>query len=143
MSLDSPAKHRVETRRPSWTRCRSQQSTGEVLKFEANLAKVLLGSVILEGSDHFLQRKTAVDNGLQTIGCYRANHVLLIRSAANGNPADSNLIRKQCRDRYFSRKTSQEATSGRKHLPVPYDALVSAFEAIAEDYPVFRIGPAA
>lgn len=34
------------------------------------------------------------------------------------------------------------ATSGRKHLPVPYDAPVSAFEAIAGDYPVFRIDPA-
>jgi hypothetical protein len=34
----------------------------------------------------------------------------------------------------------QVATSGRKHLPVPYDAPESAFEAIAADYPVFRIG---
>jgi hypothetical protein len=34
---------------------------------------------------------------------------------------------------------SQIATSGRKHLPAPYDAHVSAFEAIAADYPVFRI----
>ena len=33
----------------------------------------------------------------------------------------------------------QIATSGRRHLPVPYDAPVSAFEAIAGDYPVFRI----
>ena len=35
----------------------------------------------------------------------------------------------------------QIATSGRKHLPVPFDAPVSAFEAIAADYPVFRIDP--
>jgi hypothetical protein len=82
---------------------------GEILKFEANLAKVLLGFVILEGSDDFLQPKTAVDNGLQTIGRYRPNHVLLICSAANGDPADTNLIRKQCRDRYFPRDTSQDA----------------------------------
>jgi len=34
------------------------------------------------------------------------------------------------------------ATSGRKHLPVAFDAPVSAFEAIAADYPVFRIDPA-
>jgi hypothetical protein len=33
----------------------------------------------------------------------------------------------------------QVATSGRKHFPVPYDAPVSAFEAFAADYPVFRI----
>ena len=33
----------------------------------------------------------------------------------------------------------QVATSGRQHLPVPHDAPVSAFEAIAADYPVFRI----
>jgi hypothetical protein len=33
----------------------------------------------------------------------------------------------------------QIATSGRRHLPVPYDAPVSAFNAIAADYPVFRI----
>ena len=37
----------------------------------------------------------------------------------------------------------QVATSGRRHLPVPHDAPVSAFEAIAADYPVFRIDPAA
>jgi hypothetical protein len=35
----------------------------------------------------------------------------------------------------------QVATSGRRHLPVPYDAPVSAFEAIAADYPVFRVDP--
>src|SRR6266700_3176802 len=92
------------------TACRIQQSTGEILKLEANLAKVLLGFVILEGSDDFLQRKTAVNNRLQTIGRYRPNHVLLIGSAANGDPADTNLIRKQCpRDRHFSRNTSQDA----------------------------------
>ncbi len=33
----------------------------------------------------------------------------------------------------------QVATSGRRHLPTPYDAPVSAFEAIAKDYPVFRV----
>jgi hypothetical protein len=36
----------------------------------------------------------------------------------------------------------QVATSGRRHLPVPHDAPVYAFEAIATDYPVFRIDPA-
>ncbi len=35
----------------------------------------------------------------------------------------------------------QVATSGRRHLPVAHDAPVSAFEAIAADYPVFRIDP--
>jgi hypothetical protein len=34
---------------------------------------------------------------------------------------------------------SQVATSGRHHLPVSHDAPISAFEAIAGDYPVFRI----
>ena len=38
---------------------------------------------------------------------------------------------------------SQVATSGRRHLPVPHDAPLSAFESIAADYPVFRIDPAA
>jgi hypothetical protein len=33
----------------------------------------------------------------------------------------------------------QVAKSGRRHLPVSYDAPLSAFEAIATDYPVFRI----
>ena len=37
----------------------------------------------------------------------------------------------------------QIATSGRKHLPIAYDAPISAFEAIAADYPVFRIDVAA
>jgi len=36
----------------------------------------------------------------------------------------------------------QVATSGRKHLPVAPDAPMTAFEAIAADYPVFRIDPA-
>jgi hypothetical protein len=36
----------------------------------------------------------------------------------------------------------QVATSGRRHLPVPYDAPASAFEAIAADYPIFRVDPA-
>jgi hypothetical protein len=36
---------------------------------------------------------------------------------------------------------AQVATSGRRHLPVPHDAPVSGFEAIANDYPVFRIDP--
>jgi hypothetical protein len=34
------------------------------------------------------------------------------------------------------------ATSGRHHFPVPYDAPIAEFEAIAADYPVFRIDPA-
>ena len=34
---------------------------------------------------------------------------------------------------------AQVATSGRHHLPVSHDAPISAFEAIAGDYPVFRI----
>jgi hypothetical protein len=37
---------------------------------------------------------------------------------------------------------SQVASSGRQHLPVPHDAAVAAFAAIAADYPVFRIDPA-
>ncbi len=37
---------------------------------------------------------------------------------------------------------AEVATSGRHHLPVTYDAPVSAFEAIASDYPVFRIDQA-
>ncbi len=37
----------------------------------------------------------------------------------------------------------QVATSGRRHVPVPHGAPVSAFGAIAADYPVFRIDPAA
>jgi hypothetical protein len=36
----------------------------------------------------------------------------------------------------------QVAASGRRHLPVPYDASESAFKAIAKDYPVFRIDAA-
>jgi hypothetical protein len=35
----------------------------------------------------------------------------------------------------------QVASSGRYHFPVPYTAPVSAFEAIADRYPVFRIDP--
>lgn len=31
------------------------------------------------------------------------------------------------------------ATSGRHHFPVPYDAPVSDFQALAAEYPVFRI----
>jgi len=56
-----------------------------ILKFEANLAKVLLGSVYLKAAPISCSRN-GVDNGLQTIGRYRPNHVLLIGSAANGDP---------------------------------------------------------
>jgi hypothetical protein len=35
----------------------------------------------------------------------------------------------------------QVATSGRQHLPLSHDAPLSAFEAIARDYPIFRIDP--
>jgi hypothetical protein len=41
------------------------------------------------------------------------------------------------------RQWVQVATSGRRHLPVSPDAPLSAFEAIASDYPVFRIDSAA
>ena len=34
---------------------------------------------------------------------------------------------------------AQVATSGRQHLPVSFDAPLSAFEAIADEYPVFRV----
>ena len=34
------------------------------------------------------------------------------------------------------------ATSGRKHLPIPPDAPTASFEAIAPDYPAFRIDEA-
>jgi F420H(2)-dependent quinone reductase len=36
----------------------------------------------------------------------------------------------------------QVATSGREHFPVPPDAPVSDFDAVAARYPVFRIDPA-
>lgn len=36
---------------------------------------------------------------------------------------------------------AQAATSGRRHLPIQHDAPVSDFEAIAADYPIFRIDP--
>jgi deazaflavin-dependent oxidoreductase (nitroreductase family) len=34
------------------------------------------------------------------------------------------------------------ATSGRRHFPVPHNAPVSEFDAVAERYPVFRVAPA-
>ena len=40
------------------------------------------------------------------------------------------------------REYCRVATSGRHHFPVPYDAPVSEFDALAERYPVFRIDPA-
>ena len=39
----------------------------------------------------------------------------------------------------FLKAWCQIATSGRQHLPVPHEARVSEFEAIAANYPVFRI----
>src|SRR2546423_12175915 len=79
-----------------------------VLNFEANLAKVILGFVILESRADLLQRKTPIDNGLEPVSRYRANHVLLIGAAADGDAADPDLIRKQCWDRHFARKTGQD-----------------------------------
>ena len=45
-------------------------------------------------------------------------------------------------NRIYKKAWSQVATSGRKHLPVSQDSPESAYEAIAADYPVFRIDPA-
>lgn len=42
----------------------------------------------------------------------------------------------------FLKAWVQVATSGRHHLPVSPDAPIPAFEAIAGDYPVFRIDQA-
>ena len=36
----------------------------------------------------------------------------------------------------------QVATSGRQHFPLPHDAPLAEFSAVAERYPVFRIDPA-
>src|SRR6266850_7895183 len=87
-------------------------SFSQILELEANLAKVLLRLVVPEGGDDFLQHKTAVDYGLEAIDRYRPNHILLIRSAANRDPADSNLVGEQRRDRHFSRKAGQNADQG-------------------------------
>ena len=58
-----------------------------------------------------------------------------------GRPRPIMLVEIPVKDRAPILKAwCQVAKSGRKHLPVPYDAPVSAFESIAADYPVFRIG---
>jgi deazaflavin-dependent oxidoreductase (nitroreductase family) len=40
------------------------------------------------------------------------------------------------------REYVRSALSGRRHFPLPVDAPLSAFKAIAERYPVYRIDPA-
>jgi len=61
----------------------------------------------LKAGTNFLHGKRPVDNGLQTIGRYRPNHVLLICSAADGDPADTNLIRKTVPGSTLRRNYSQ------------------------------------
>lgn len=83
-----------------------------VLKFETYLAKVLLGLEVLEGWNHVLRWEPAVDNWLQTIHRYGSNHVLLIRSAADRDPAGADLIGKQRWDHQFSYKPRQDPDQG-------------------------------
>ena len=61
-------------------------------------------------------------------GCTAAG----VRKASREETAGEFILKAWC----------QVATSGRHHPPVQHDAPVSAFEAIAKDYPVFRIDPA-
>ena len=61
-------------------------------------------------------------------GCTEAG----VRKASREETAGEFILKAWC----------QVATSGRHHPPVQHDAPVSAFEAIAKDYPVFRIDPA-
>ena len=62
----------------------------------------------------------------------------LRHSYRNGRPTRFGRIH----NRIYKNAWSQVATSGRKHLPVSQDSPESAYEAIAADYPVFRIDPA-
>jgi hypothetical protein len=65
---------------------------GNLLDLDTDFAKMALRSVCLEGRRNVLKREGAVNNGLQTIDGNRTDHVLLIRPAANGDPANAYLI---------------------------------------------------
>ena len=58
-------------------------------------------------------------------GCTAAG----VRKASREETAGEFILKAWC----------QVATSGRHHLPVQHDAPVSAFEAIAKDYPSFEL----
>jgi hypothetical protein len=73
-------------------------------------------------------RNVRAANGRARIKRGRTQPVMLTEIAIN---ARAPILKAWC----------QTATSGRKHLPVPHDAPLSAFEEIAADYPVFRIDP--
>lgn len=71
----------------------SSRRARENSELQADLPKVHLRLVVLEGITDFLQWKPAIDDGFQSIDRYRPDHVLLICPTTNGYPADTNLIR--------------------------------------------------
>ena len=74
---------------------------------------MLLGFIILEGPNDFLQRKTPVNNGLQTIAPLPLESCPLDRLCCQLDPADTNLIYKQRRDCQLARQSQSRRGLGR------------------------------
>ncbi|MGE3601570.1 MAG: nitroreductase family deazaflavin-dependent oxidoreductase [Dehalococcoidia bacterium] len=84
--------------------------------------------VSMLGNDSEWVRNVRAAGGRAFIKRGRSHPVVLAEIAP---PQRADILKAWC----------QVATSGRQHLPVLHHAPVAAFEAIAADYPVFRIDP--
>ena len=105
---------------------RSESLVAHVLVPITFEGRVYLVSMLGEGSN-WVQDVRAT-GGAAFLKRGRSRAVVLIEVPAKERPP---IIKAWC----------QVATSGRLHIPVPHDAPMSAFEAIAADYPVFRVDP--
>lgn len=102
-----------------------------------------LGSTILVGAEHEGRRYVVsmLGEGSEWVKNLRAAGGAAIIKRGSSRPVVLSEIPPA--ERAPILKTwARVATSGRKHLPVPHDAPLAAFEAIAADYPVFRIDEA-
>jgi len=99
-----------------------------------------LGSTVLVVASHEGQRYIAsmLGNGSEWVQNVRAASGEAFIKRGRSRPVMLTEVPPQERAPIL-KAWCQIATSGRQHLPVSHDAPLSAFEAIAADYPVFRI----
>ena len=101
------------------------------------LRPTVLAVVVFQGERYLV---SMLGDGSQWVANVRASHGEAFIKRGRSHPVRLIEIPPAARAPIL-KAWCQIATSGRKHLPIPFDAPLSAYEAIAADYPVFRIGP--
>lgn len=102
------------------------------------LSSVVLAAVDYQGQRYLISMLGNVSEWVQTIRATDGNAII-----KRGRSRQVKLVEIPVGERAPILKAwCQVATSGRKHLPVPYDAPIADFALVAADYPVFRIDPA-